>query len=109
MKKDHVEIILELANNNALTKFTHISSIKLAKILGISQQSASRKVLELEKKDFIIRNSKKEIKLTQKSQNVLKSVYLDLKNVLEKQKSDYFGGAIVSGDGEGAYYLSQQK
>lgn len=106
--KNYTDVLIQIAKKNALNKYVQISSIYLAKQLNISQQSASRKIHELEREELITRTSKKEIKITQKGLKLLKEFYFDLRSVFEDETSDEFEGVVVSGDKEGAYYLSQE-
>lgn len=85
-----------------------VSSSELGNSLGISQQSASRYLRELEDSDLIKRtNAGKiyEIQLTPKGFDTLKGIYLNLKGFIETKKS--IDGTVITGIGEGAYYVGK--
>ncbi len=83
----------------------------LAKLLGASQQTASRHLIELEKMGLIhrVRLGRREtIKITSSGVKHLDNMFMTLKRAFEmKKKEIIFEGAVFSGLGEGAYYISQ--
>lgn len=98
------EILLLLARKNAHFSPVHLTTLDVGNMLGMSQQNASRRLLLLEKAGLIER-TKSGITLTKKGANEVYSLYVELKNAFEK-KAIYLSGIIVSGSGEGRYYLS---
>jgi riboflavin kinase len=83
-----------------------INTPDLVKRLKISQQTISRRIIELEQRGFINRIFNRnggELNLTQKGYEELKKMQNNLKAILERQ--DVFQGQIASGMGEGAYYV----
>ncbi len=107
MKKDYFEIILEIAKFGALNKHINLSTTALARQINTSQQTASRKIIDLQKNEYLTKDENNQIKLTKKSQELLKKIYIQLKKILKEKEINRFYGYVVSGDGEGAYYLSQ--
>ncbi|MBN2042744.1 MAG: CTP-dependent riboflavin kinase [Candidatus Aenigmarchaeota archaeon] len=102
-----LDFLIELAK---VTNGT-VSTTEIAKKTRLSQQSASRKVIILEKEGMIKRDilgSGQKIRLTEKGIDVLEKTYSDLENVLENEKSErfVFSGTVFTGDGEGKYYMS---
>jgi riboflavin kinase len=101
-----------------LTKFEvyqkniQISTVRLAKLLGISQQTASRHLSDLEKGGFIKKQTSfrgVEVTLTKKGIDELRRVYVGLKNILNGiPRKMILEGTLFSGFGEGRYYLSQK-
>lgn len=90
-----------------------ISTKALAPLLNISQQSVSRKLCSLEKKGLIRRDrciGGQRITVLDKGLTLVKSAISEF-NAATKTKKQHlkFLGYIVSGSGEGAYYLSQGK
>ncbi len=82
------------------------STTYLADLLGISQQSVSRILIDLEKKDYISRTTNANgitLQFKPKSINILKSTYDILKKYFEDSS---FNGKIVYGIGEGKYYVT---
>ena len=88
------------------------TTIELAKLLGASQQTASRHLIELEKMGLIRRvklGRSESIKITGNGIKHLDSMFLTLKRAFEMKKTEtVFEGTVFSGLGEGAYYVSQE-
>jgi riboflavin kinase len=84
---------------------------ELAKLLKVSQQTASRHLIELEKMGLIHRvrlGRRESIKITGAGVNHLDNMFLTLKRAFEMKKTEtVFEGLVFSGLGEGAYYVSQ--
>lgn len=88
-----------------------ISSAELAEYMGISQQSASRFILNLLKDGYIVRQMngrKQEVSITEKGMNLLVKEYTDLGVILEKPVKMRLYGTVQSGLGEGRYYISRK-
>lgn len=88
-----------------------ISSSELAEYMKISQQSASRFILELLKKGYIVRQMngrKQDISITEKGMAVLVKEFADLSVILEKPVKMKLYGNVQSGLGEGRYYISRK-
>jgi len=88
-----------------------ITSTELAKYLNISQQSASELILRLLKEGLISRQivgRKQEITITDKGMNVLLKEYVDLGTIFETQRSIKLTGELITGMGEGRYYISRK-
>ncbi|MCL7394298.1 MAG: DUF120 domain-containing protein [Thaumarchaeota archaeon] len=101
-------IILRLAQENALVGGVRISTAKLAEEIGISQQSASRLLIELEKEGLIEREPSGRgavIRLTNKALDLMLSLHAKLKEVLERPSEITLTGRVFTGLGEGAYYV----
>ena len=88
-----------------------ISSAELAEYMGISQQSASRFILNLLKDGYIVRQMngrKQEVSITEKGMNLLVKEYTDLGVILEKPVKMRLYGTVQSRLGEGRYYISSK-
>jgi len=87
------------------------TTIELSKLLGASQQTASRHLIELEKMGLIRRvrlGRRESIKITAAGITHLDNMFMTLKRAFEMKKTEVvFEGAVFSGMGEGAYYMSQ--
>ncbi|EHQ34995.1 DUF120 domain-containing protein [Methanoplanus limicola] len=87
-----------------------ISSLKLAEELGTSKQTASRRLISLENEGLITRSSRTDgqyIMITESGENLLRKEYADYKSIFEREKGYFrFEGKVVSGLGEGRYYVS---
>ncbi len=88
-----------------------ISSSELGNYLGVSQQSASRYLTRLEKRGFIRRSREgrgQVVRFTEKGLNLLEEVYLNLRDFIEGGgKPLLIEGKVISGLGEGAYYVRE--
>jgi len=90
-----------------------ISTEYLAEKLGISQQTASRYLIELERKGWIQRTITPEgslIKIDDKGTRELQKLYSNLRFVIEAAypPSVTLEGTVFTGLGEGAYYISKE-
>ncbi len=88
-----------------------ISSMKLARHLGISQQSASRILIRLGNDELISRvmeNRKQRVKLTEKGMDLLITELNDLMGILNPEDTIEIRGVVTSGLGEGRYYISRK-
>jgi len=100
-----------LAEMGAYGRGVTISTTSLAEKLELSQQSASRHLIELEHLGLIERHITARgelIRMTDKGVEELRRVLLGLKTVLEVPTPTFlaFEGEVFSGLGEGAYYIS---
>jgi len=102
--------LLHLARRGGLRKGVFISTPELAKDLGVSQQTASRRILDLEAKGYIKRSVTRKgqvIVITEKGADLLRAVYVALHDsISEALKSVIITGEVFTGLGEGAYYVS---
>ncbi|ADT83544.1 DUF120 domain-containing protein [Thermococcus barophilus] len=105
MKK--LKLILQIAKNGAIGEKVKITLRELSRELEVSPQTVLRWLDELEKEGYITRTvegKKTCIELTDKALMYLEELYEQLSNVL------YQGviiGEVISGLGEGAYYVRQ--
>jgi len=105
--------VVKLAEVGAHKRTTKISTEYLAEKLGVSQQTASRYLIELERKGWIKRNIIHEgclIKIEPKGVGVLQKVYANLKLLMEAPylHSITLEGTVFTGLGEGAYYIAKE-
>jgi riboflavin kinase len=88
------------------------TTTELAKLLGASQQTASRHLIELEKIGLIHRvrlGRRESIKIMPGGAKQLDNMFLTLRRAFEMKKAELvFEGTVFSGLGEGAYYMSQE-
>ncbi len=87
------------------------TTTELAKLLKGSQQTASRHLIELERRGLIRRvklGRRESIKITLTGVKHLDNMFLTLRRAVEMKKTEIvFEGTVFSGLGEGAYYVSQ--
>jgi len=109
----HVFTLLKLAEMGAHRRIAKISTEYLAGKLGASQQTASRYLIELDKKGWIKRNITPEgclIKITDAGVKELQKLYSNLSFLMEAAypPSVTFEGIVFTGLGEGAYYITKE-
>jgi len=103
--------LLKLAEMGAHRRTAKISTEYLAEKLGTSQQTASRYLINLERKGLIKRTITPEgclIKMTENGIKELKKLYSNLRFLMEVAypPSITLEGVLFTGLGEGAYYTS---
>jgi riboflavin kinase len=110
LKIQHLITLTELLSKGAKHNYIPITTSTLGKNIHKSQQAASKHLLELEEGGFISRimsGRKVSVKLTQKGHDQIFDLYNLLKNNLESVPSTIeLDGILVSGMGEGKYYMS---
>ena len=108
-----VFVLLDLAEMGAHKRITKISSEYLAEKLGISQQTASRYLIELERKGWIERSITHDgclVKINSAGSAELYKMYNSLKLLLEAAypPTITLEGSVFTGLGEGAYYIGKE-
>ncbi len=101
----------KLALLGAVDDYVAISSRELGSTLEMSQQSASKRILELLDEKYIVRDlgaRRQRIKITPKGIEELKKEYNEYRRIFELSDSVTVHGAVVSGMGEGGYYICQE-
>ena len=101
--------LVEIAKH-ACQKPAEVSSGVLAKSLGVSQQTASRRIKELESEGYISREilpKGQRIKMTPKATEFLRRLHVDLEKALKGLDACIYNvtGEVISGMGEGSYYM----
>ncbi|HLC00062.1 MAG TPA: DUF120 domain-containing protein [Candidatus Bathyarchaeia archaeon] len=109
----HLFTLLKLAEMGAYKRTAKISTEYLAEKLEISQQSASRYLIELERKGWIKKNATPEgslIKIDEAGAKELKKLLANLRFVVEAAypPSVTLEGTVFTGLGEGAYYTQKE-
>jgi riboflavin kinase len=108
----HLYTLLKLAEIGAHRRTAKISTDFLAKKLGVSQQSASRHLIELERRGWIKRIITPEgclVQIAEPGVNQLKKLYANLRFLMEAAypPSVTLEGVVFTGLGEGAYYVTR--
>jgi riboflavin kinase, archaea type len=110
IKLQHILTIVELLAKGARHNFVEVTTTELGKGIGRSQQAASKHLLDLEKSGYIERaktGQKFAVKVTDKGYLEIQGLFSSLKAALESAPATIdFEGNIVSGMGEGSYYMS---
>jgi riboflavin kinase len=110
MKPYLLQTLKELALLGAIKNKIEISSLELGKQIESSQQTASRYLLELDKKGMITRElgiKKQIIQITSIGEDALQNEHLQYQQIFELTDRVQFKGSVVSGMGEGRYYTEQ--
>ena len=108
---DRVRMLKELALLGAVKGEVLLSSGDLAARLGISQQSASGKILELVREGLVARRMgprKQALQLTAKAVAMLRREHSDYLKLFERPEKFAITGQVASGFGEGGYYVGQE-
>ena len=110
LKIQHILTLAELLSKGARYNFVHITTSSLGKSIKKSQQAASKHILELENGGFIDRvmtGRQLSVKITQKGYSELVKLHSILGSSLDSSPSHLvLNGSVISGLGEGAYYMS---
>ncbi len=110
LKIQHILTLTHLLSKGARHNFVTITTSSLGKNINKSQQAASKHLLELEENDFIeriISGRKISVKITEKGYLELVKLSTTLQKSLASLPSEVLlKGTLVSGMGEGAYYMS---
>ena len=107
---DRTRMLKELALLGAVNGTVMLSSGELARRLGISQQSASGKILDLVKEELLTRRMgtrKQALQLTPKAVAILRKEHSDYMKLFEESGKLTIAGHVTSGFGEGGYYIGQ--
>jgi len=110
----HFFTLYKLAEMGARSRTIKVSTEYLAEKMGASQQTASRNLIELDKKAWIKRTITPEgclIKITEAGVTELKKLYSNLRLIMEAAypPSVTLEGVLFTGLGEGAYYVTRDK
>ena len=107
---NELQVVKHLAMEGAMEDFVPVSSGELGRDLGLSQQTASRRILDLLDKGLIQRElgaRRQMIRLTEDGMKALQSEYADYVSIFEVRDRVSLRGTVVSGLGEGRYYIEQ--
>ena len=110
MKAYLLQTLKELALIGAIDNKIEISSDDLAKQMDISQQTASRYLLELDSQGMIKREmgiKKQLINITALGKGILQEEFSLYQQIFELKDRVIIKGKVVSGMGEGRYYTEQ--
>ncbi len=106
-------VLYKLAEMGAYNRTVKISTEFLAEKLGFSQQTASRRLIELERLGWIKRTVTPDgtlIKLSESGRSQLRRIHSTLAVILEARypPSITIEGTVFTGLGEGAYYVTRE-
>jgi riboflavin kinase len=105
-----VEALKQLALLGALEEHVELASADFATLLDLSQQTASRRLIELTEAGLVHREMglrKQRIRITDDGRAVLQAEHLLYQRLFESRDRIVLAGAVKTGLGEGRYYLSR--
>ncbi len=106
-----VEALKQLALLGALDEAVEMASSDFANLIEVSQQTGSRRILELAEQGLVRRElgvRRQRIRITDDGRAVLAAEHMLYRRIFEKQEIISVRGRVVTGLGEGRYYLSRQ-
>ena len=110
IKLQHILTIVVLLSKGAHHNFIEVTTSELGKDIGRSQQAASKHLLDLENSGYLERiksGQRFAVRVTDKGFSEIQSLFSSLKRALESVPATInFEGNVVSGMGEGAYYVA---
>jgi riboflavin kinase len=104
------ELLKAVGEDGGLSGFVATSSGELAERLGVSQQTASRWILELKEDGLLERrlgSRGQQLKLTDEGTGLLADELERLQRIFDTGDRLELEGVVAAGDGEGRYYMSQ--
>jgi riboflavin kinase len=107
----HVPTLKALALRGAAGRMVTVSTKELSKELGVSQQTASNRILALLDAGLITRRlgtRGQSVRLTREGVALLRKEYADYQRVFGSGGRLLIAGAVSTGLGEGQYYLRRQ-
>jgi riboflavin kinase, archaea type len=111
MKPSHLLALYKLSEMGATDKEVICSTSDVAKGIGGSQQTASRRLIEMEKLGLIERartGRDQKVRITGEGLRQLSDMYVNLRRVFEAPKKDLvITGTVFTGLREGSYYMSR--
>jgi len=105
VRRTHLDLLLLLLQAGGGTDKVFATTGDIARELGISQQSTSRWIIQLEREGYVER-SRSSISLTNKALDELMRIYFMMKSTFEEELPVNLSGNVVSGMEDGRYYLS---
>jgi len=104
--------LYRLAEMGAYQRNVPYNTSLVAKSIGVSQQTASRRMIEMERLGLLTRSTEgrnQTVKITKEGLDSLTQMYRVLKSVFEAPKAEVEINAVVfSGLSEGAYYMGME-
>jgi len=113
---DYLDILITLGKMGGIRRLVTCTTAELGALLGISQQTASRKLVEMEHCHLIVRKYSQRgnsIKITQEGILILEQVFTDMWMILTTSGRKIHNeislkGTVITGMAEGAYYMGKK-
>ena len=110
LKLQHILTVIQILMLGGRHNFVEVTTTDLAKAIKRSQQAASKHLLELENVGYIERFRKGQkfwVRITEKGFFEIESLLTMIKSAIDSRSDTIdFEGNVISGMGEGAYYMS---
>lgn len=106
---EEIRLLISLAKKGAIGDKVKVTLRELSKEMGISPQSVMRKLERMEKMGYLMREvsgKKTFIEVTPDGLRLLEEIFDEIGKILYGR---YILGEVVSGIGEGRYYVEQYK
>ncbi len=108
---NHEGLLIYLAQNRAIEKEIEVTTTQVAKVFSISQQTASRFLLDLDKKGIITWKSSPKgslVQITPEGVEILYKLRFELERAIHPDLTTIrIRGTVFSGLGQGKYYMSR--
>ncbi len=107
---EDIALLKELARLGGLRDYVYTSSRELANRVSVSQQTSSRRILDLLERGYITRRMstrKQWIRLSGLGVDVLRREFHAYRSIFEEGADLKIRGRVVKGLGEGQYYISR--
>jgi riboflavin kinase len=111
ISQKYYHVLKAIAQRKGEDRYLRITSGELATLLGMSQQNASRLILEMDHSGIIerkISGRRQEISITEPGLDLLFEEFADLSQLLGTGKESTIRGTVQSGLGEGRYYVAKK-
>jgi riboflavin kinase len=105
-----VEALKQLALLGGLDDAVELASAEFAGLLDLSQQSASRRLIELAEAGLVAREMglrRQRVRITEEGATLLRAEHLLYQRLFEHKDRLTLTGTVKTGLGEGRYYLSR--
>jgi len=112
MDEKYTFALRKLALLGGIDDYFVVSSRELGSALEMSQQSASKRILEMLDEELIMRDlgaRRQRIRITEKGLDELRRDYNEYRKIFELTDHVTLRGVIKTGMGEGGYYICQKQ
>jgi len=109
---NEIDILIYLGKQGAFSSPLPVTTSRIGKALGESQQNISRWLLKMEKEDLIYRNMGIKgylVQITPNGEKTLQKLKNDIELALAKKGKIKIRGELVTGMGDGQYYMRLKK
>jgi len=111
MRPQDLQALKAIALRGALLGYADLNSRELGQVLGVSQQAASQRILDLLKGGLVDRDMggrRPRLRIAAKGAEVLRREYADYRRLFDVDAVLVVRGRVTTGLGEGAFYIRQE-